>query len=352
MSVERTRAMSWSNWIYLAIGLGLGVGSSWLFGKYRSRTGAVEAGLIDKPEEPIIHLNPPVQELGESAASGSDSSSIPQHDNQDVSALVAKLEQTQIAYQLAHEMSQFKAGFLARTAHELRSPLNSLIGLHQLILSDLCDDPAEERTFVAQAHQSALKLIKLMDQILEVSRLEHGTNHLAIQPLHLATVLTEVYNLAHLLAANRNIHFQLSLTQPEIYVLADPRWLRQALLNLLDICFTQMERGSIFISTPSISVNEGGQVWLDVQLSVNNWLEPVNLIQSPHLLKQPASENAALSPGMSLLLTQTILEVMHCRLDILPLSQTGDADSFTRVQLTIPLVIPEPETVLLGQEEN
>jgi len=75
--------------------------------------------------------------------------------------------------------------------------------VHQLILSDLCDDPAEERKFLAQAHESALKLVKLMDEILNVARTEHATNHLEIQPLQLAQVLQEVYDLTHLLAAKQ-----------------------------------------------------------------------------------------------------------------------------------------------------
>ncbi len=57
---------------------------------------------------------------------------------------------------MAAQMGQYKAGFLARTFHELGSPLTSLISLYQLILSDLCDSPAEERDCIAQAQQSCL----------------------------------------------------------------------------------------------------------------------------------------------------------------------------------------------------
>jgi len=348
--------MSWSNWIYLAIGIGLGLGSRWLFGSSKEKENSgVNAGLIDKPvKQPDLHLNPS-QETGEIAsASGFDvSSTVPQKDNQDVSALLEKLKQTQIAYQLAQQMSQFKAGFLARTSHELRSPLNSLIGLHQLILSDLCDDPAEERTFVAQANQSALKLMKLIDQILEVSRLEHGTNQLKIQPLQLAAVLTEVYNLTHILAADRNIRLQLSPPEAAIYVLADPRWLRQVLLNLLNTCFTQMQEGNIYISSQFLPADESVQIWLDVQLPSHTWAEPINLIQSEQQLPEPGISNTAtLSPGMTLMLTQTILELMHCRLNILTVPTAAAADSFTRIQLTIPLVIPESETASLELAGN
>lgn len=238
---------------------------------------------------------------------------------------------------------------MVRTSHELRSPLNSLIGLHQIILSDLCDDPAEERTFVAQANSSALKLIDLIDQILEVSRLEHGNSKLEIQPLQLAVVLAEVYNSIHLIAANRNIRLHLSPPESEIYLLADPRWLRQVLLNLLDTCLTYMEDGSISISTSFSSASAYAQILLDVNLPTNIWSEPVDLSQI-----QPKSvlKNTAPSFGMTLLLTQTLLELMHSRLEIVPFPITADADSQTRVQLTIPLMIPESETASVSPEGN
>lgn len=335
------------NWIYLAIGLGFGLGSSWLIGRLGEKQNRSERPLtsieIDKPS---------VEELGENAAAVElNSVTSPQADRQDVIALLEQLKQTQVAYQLAQQMSKFKAGFLARTAHELRSPLNSLIGLHQLILSDLCDDPAEERSFVAQAHQSALKLMQLIDRILAVSRLEHGTVGLEIQPLQLANVLTEVYNSTQLLAADRNLRLQLSPPAAEIYVLADPRWLRQALLNLLDTCFTQMREGNIFISSQSLPSESYVLIWLDVELASDRWSEAVNLLQFEHQDLEPVIKtDTSLSLGMTVLLTQTILELMQCRLEIVPIPTNLDANSFTRIQLVIPLVTPEPETASLESE--
>ena len=301
--------MSLSNWIYLGVGLGLGVGSGWLF---------------KRSKEP--------------------------NDKHQVLDLSEQLKQTQLAYQLAHQMSQFKAGFLARTSHELRSPLNSLIGLHQLILSDLCDDPAEEREFVAQAHQSALKVVKLMDEILEVARTEHGTNQLEIQPLQLAQVLQEVYKLTYMLAANRNLNLQLSPPEPEIYILADPRWLRQVLVNLVDTCIAQIEEGSICISAQPIPATGSVHIWLDVPLPASAWCEPVDLMQSEHTPSSPLKENAVSSTGLRLLLNQTLLELMKGHLEVFPVPTDADESSFSRIQLTVPLVIPE--TASLGKEEN
>lgn len=306
--------MSWSNWIYLGVGLGLGLGSRWL---RRSHQKSGENEVISPAE-----------------------SMIPASNDQQQVLVSEQLKQTEIAYQLAQEMSQFKAGFLARISHELRSPLNSLIGLHQLILSDLCDDPAEEREFVAQAHASALKLINLIDEILDVARTEHGTNKLAIQPLDLTQVLDEVYNLTHLLAANRNFPLQVSPPEPQTYILADPRWLRQVLTSLINTSISQMQEGRICISSQAIPTEKLVHIWLDVPLPTT-LSEPVNLMAAEIDFSRLNTENITSSLGLSLLLNQTILEVMNGRLEIL--TSPTDAAHFTRLQLTIPLVIPETE---------
>lgn len=307
--------MNWSNWIYLGVGLGLGLGSRWF---RRSN-----------------------QELGEKKVTPAESIIPVTSDQQQI--LSKQLKQTEIAYQLAHEMSQFKAGFLARISHELRSPLNSLIGLHQLILSDLCDDPAEEREFVAQAHASALKLINLIDQILDVARTEHGTNKLEIQPLDLAQVLDEVYNLTHLLAANRNFSLQVSPPEPQTYILADPRWLRQVLTSLINTSISQMQEGRICISSQAIPTEKFVHIWLDLPLPIS-LSEPINLMATESDFSNPSTENTTSPFGLILLLNQTVLEVMNSSLEILP-TTNADAEHSTRMQLTIPLVIPETESL-------
>ncbi|MBW4666661.1 MAG: hypothetical protein KME60_04265 [Cyanomargarita calcarea GSE-NOS-MK-12-04C] len=150
------------NWVYLVAGIALGMGFRSLFARLKVSSNSSVASVVDK---------------------------------QDMSTLEQQIKQTQLAYDMAQEMGQFKAGFLARTTHELRSPISQLISLHQLILSDLCENPAEEREFIAQAHNSANKLMKLIDEILKIARIEHGTNKLDIQPLQLAQQLQEIYQL-------------------------------------------------------------------------------------------------------------------------------------------------------------
>lgn len=261
--------------------------------------------------------------------------------NEEISALKEELQRTRLAYQMATEMSQFKAGFLARISHELRSPLNSLIGLHQLILSDLCEDAAEEREFVAQAHTSALKLVGFLDEILNVSKTEYGSNRLDIQEVRLGELFGQVYNLTHLQAANRNLGLQITPPDPEIYVMADLRWLRQVLVNLVDTPLKMMEEGSVKVVANADSAAGYARIWIEDDRPANAWSEPIDLLQSVPKTELPLTPKATLSPGLSLLINQTLLDLMKGRLEILAIPSPGSESRLCRIQCSIPLASPQ-----------
>ena len=275
----------------------------------------------------------------------------PQNHNPEVSALKQQLKQTQLAYHMASEMSQFKAGFLARVSHELRSPLSKMISLHQLILSDLCEDAAEEREFIAQAYAASQNFKIMLDQILNVARTEYGNNRLEIQPLPLAEVLAQVYELTHILAADRNHRLTIKSPDSEIYVLADPRWLRQVLVNLVDAPLKLREP----IVSVSVSVHaepESGyaHIWIEDDRPTNSLSEPIDLLQSESPTAEQGDEEFSLSPGLTLLLNQTLLELMQGRLDMLAIPSPNEASNLTRIQCSIPLV--NPQSLLIESDEN
>ncbi|MBD2292878.1 HAMP domain-containing histidine kinase [Anabaena sphaerica FACHB-251] len=311
--------MNFTNWLYLGTGIGLGIGFCKLF-------------------------------LQSSKSPSSPAQIVPQQQETEISEILDKLNQTQLAYEMAREMSHFKGGFLGRTSHELRSPLNGLIGLHQLILNDLCENPAEEREFVGQAYERSLKLLKMIDEILTVSRIEHGTNKLEIRPIPLNQILQEVHKLTYMLAANRNYPFTVSFPEPEIYVLADMRWLRQILVNLVDTTISQMEEGSIYLSSSIASTNDFVHICLDVPTYAVISSEPIDLMT---LEKTTNKENTDLSSGMKLLLNQKLLPLMGGKLEIYPSPITQEiTQDMTRLEVSIPLVIPEAELLQSQAQKN
>lgn len=300
--------MNWNNWLYLGVGLGLGVGLRGIFARSHTR----ELSQVPKNE-----------------------------------SLLQQFKQMQLAYQLAQEMSQFKAGFLARTTHVLRSPLNGLIGLHQLILSDLCESSEEEREFIAQAHDRALKLLKLIDEILNVARTESATNRLNIQPQSLTELLQDVYDLTYMLAENRNYPFSLIVPESEMYVLVDPRWMRQVLINFVETAISQMEiqmeEGRICISAQSETTGNYACIWVDIPGFAFPKSEAVDLMTA-QTKPITVSEQAALQAGMKLLFNQTVIEVLGGKLEILPYPND---EQLTRFQIIIPQMKQEAELVPL-----
>ncbi|MDP5017746.1 MAG: HAMP domain-containing histidine kinase [Dolichospermum sp.] len=307
--------MNFSNWLYLGTGIGLGIGFCKLF--------------LQSSKSPSISLaNAPQQQETE---------------------ILQELKQTQLAYQMAREISQFKSGFLARTSHELRSPLSGLIGLHQLILADLCENPEEEREFVGQAHEKSLKLLKLIDEILTVSKIESGRNKLDIETLQLSEFLQEIYNLTYLLAVNRNYPFTLSPPDPEIYILADSRWLKQVLINLIDTTITQMEEGNIYLSSHLQPTDNYVNICLDVPTETVVTSESIDLMIAEN---QTTQKNIVLSPGMKLSLNQSLVELMGGKLEILPFPTNQEEKSqLTRWQISMPLTTLEVES-LQEQKQN
>ena len=254
----------------------------------------------------------------------------------EIEELKEELRQAQLAFQMAAQMSQFKAGFLARTSHELRSPLSSMIGLHQLILSDLCESPEEQKEFIAQAYHSALKLMKLIDEIVAVSKTEYGTDRLYLESLQLAEIFNKIDRLTHLQAANRNLKLNIITPDPEICVLADRSRLTQLIFNLIDSGISLMRSGKIKLSstrvtadtvTVEIDLDCATTLWQEATTSEPNF-ETTDLSQIREYLQQ-----IGLSANMKLLLSQTLLETMGGELKLLDLSEQNDAKPLTRIIL-------------------
>jgi K+-sensing histidine kinase KdpD len=264
----------------------------------------------------------------------------------DLDDLKDELQQLRLDYYTALQTSQFKAGFLARTSHELRSPLNSLIGLHQLILSDLCDSPEEEREFINQAHQASLKLIKLIDRIIDVAKVEYGANPLELQAVPLSKTFDRLEDLTFMQAANRGFPFTVNMPDPEVYAIADPRKLLQVLMGLVDTSIAYLEEGSIEVSACPDFDRETVEIRIDLRSPFHIWSEAADLLSqvddpNPAAIKAKGvisdRSNYAPSPGMNLLLSQSLLELMNGQLRVMSAAEVGQEEPFTRLRCLLPL---------------
>ncbi|UZQ53250.1 hypothetical protein OOK60_12120 [Trichothermofontia sichuanensis B231] len=259
--------------------------------------------------------------------------------------LATQLQQSQLACRLAQEMARFQAGLLGRVAHELRSPLNRILGIHQMILADLCDSPEEEREFLAQSQAAAQQLLQLLTRVSDLSKLAYGTEKLDIQPLQVQGILQNVADRTQLQFANRNLRLQIAAVDPDWYVLADPVVLLQVLVNLVETPIAYLERGTIAIAAAlkdtGIPTSEAHPPQVSLTIAgafpTTLWPDPITMLPSPSEETDHPSPSHQPPPdiwpslGLSLTINQTLLELMGGQLDVIA-SETG-----TQLRCMLPL---------------
>ncbi|MEB3225599.1 MAG: GAF domain-containing sensor histidine kinase [Synechococcus sp.] len=150
----------------------------------------------------------------------------------------------------ATEATRLKNDFLASTTHELRTPLNGIIGFLKLILDDMADNHAEEREFIAAAHESALHLLNLINDILDIAKIESGKIDLDPQPISLSDLLENLNNFARPQLQGKALTWQITVPEShdEIVLYADYRRIFQVLLNLVSNAIKFTPSGGITIA--------------------------------------------------------------------------------------------------------
>ncbi|MDX2228939.1 MAG: histidine kinase dimerization/phospho-acceptor domain-containing protein [Leptolyngbyaceae cyanobacterium bins.349] len=264
----------------------------------------------------------------------------------EVTQLQQQLQQTELAYYMALEMSQLKGNFLARTSHELRSPMNGIIGMHQLILADLSDSPEEEREFIAQANASALKMIKVLDEVIDAAKVEQGTYDLDLQPVSLRTLLQEVNNLTHLQAQNRNLQFTIATPPEQEYVLADPRRLRQVLVSLVDAAIAQLTEGRLSVQAVWVADAPMCKIQIDAPIAAQVWLhdstQPPTQMQNHQMATLDRATILQLAnqpfpnPGFVFAVARSLVESMQGQLDVIV--RTDHTQDRSQICCTIPRI--------------
>lgn len=226
------------------------------------------------------------------------------------------------AYHAALDLAQFKGSFLARTSHELRSPLNALISSLQMIEAGLCDDPEEEKEYIGLAHDGAMKFIGMLDEVLKVSKLQSGRLDLALKPVDLSLVLQEVYFMTRHLAANRNLKLDIPMLDDEVLIRADPLYLQQALTILISRSIEVMEEGSIVLD---LTTEAPIVLTLNTKLPDHHWQETLSVLKRPTdalppLPKLKPGEKPTIptefSPAFRLLLARELLLLMNITLSV------------------------------------
>lgn len=160
------------------------------------------------------------------------------------------------------EANRVKADFLATTSHELRTPLTSIIGFSRILVDGYVSEPAEQRDLLADVHRSALHLLSLVDDILDLSRIEAGRLEIKMETMDLAAMIAEVTALTKVQADVNGLTLLTEVPADLPPVRADPPRMRQILLNVIGNAIKFTERGDVRVVAAVESV--GTQIRVDV----------------------------------------------------------------------------------------
>jgi signal transduction histidine kinase/ActR/RegA family two-component response regulator len=162
------------------------------------------------------------------------------------------------------ELSHVKTEFLATTSHELRTPLNSILGFTRLILDGLCDSRDEERELLRDVYSSAEHLLTIVNDLLDVARIEAGKLRLTRDAVDLKAVIHEAKAVVGVQAAAKHLTFiDETEASPLPLVTGDPARAKQVLINLLSNSVKFTDKG--WITLRAHSLPERGFVELEIQ---------------------------------------------------------------------------------------
>jgi len=208
----------------------------------------------------------------------------------------------------AKSANQAKSAFLSSMSHELRTPLNAILGFAQILTSDTLPSTLEQKKeFANHILKSGRHLLTLINEILDLAKVESGTITLSMEPVALADILLEVRTMIEPIAATRKVRALFPAVDGAV-VMADRTRLKQVLLNLLSNAVKyNREEGAVVVSCEQsgperlrLSVQDTGHGLNPEQLA--------NLFQPFNRLGQEAGTQEG--TGIGLVVTRRLVELM------------------------------------------
>ena len=222
---------------------------------------------------------------------------------------------TQHAREAAEAASQTKSSFLANMSHELRTPMNAIIGMTHLAIEDGL--PPRQRDYVEKAHVSARNLLQILNDILDVSKIEAGHMELERIDFALDSVIADMADVLGLKAEEKALELLFS-AGPDLpqRLVGDPTRLRQVLVNLGNNAIKFTDRGEVTVGMELESSDDSGVVlhgWVrDTGLGITQ--EQLARMFQPFMQADSSTTRRFGGTGLGLVICRQLVERMGGRL--------------------------------------
>jgi signal transduction histidine kinase len=232
----------------------------------------------------------------------------------------------------------------------LRTPLNGIIGFLKLVLDGMADDPEEQQDFLQEAHKSAIHLLELINDVLDIAKIEAGKMQIDMRPVNLKELLANVENFARPLAEQKGLEFKMLLpaTRDEITLNGNYQRLLQVLLNLVGNAVKFTHEGTITIQAevkPQKAEYQGNTWPGNVKISVIDTGIGVSLEKQDRLFQSFSQVDGERTrqyggTGLGLAISQRLVEAMGGTVHFISMGEgLGSTVTFTALLYQAPVMI-------------
>ncbi|MBD2529734.1 two-component sensor histidine kinase [Nostoc flagelliforme FACHB-838] len=255
--------------------------------------------------------------------------------DQMVERLKAGSEELEIAWKEAKTANQIKSQFLATTSHELRNPLNIIINCIRLVEDGLCDDREEEMDFLKRADETTIHLLGIINDLLDISKIEAGKLSVVSTPIDLRQTLLEVINLQSVNVQQKGLQLKCELDPQPIPIQADAAKLKQVLINVIGNATKFTDTGSISISTEIQYSGGKSQVVVAVK-DTGIGIDPTqqHKLFRPFVMVNGTTTRQFEGTGLGLAISRNLIELMGGSITL----ESAGLYQGTTLKITLPLI--------------
>jgi signal transduction histidine kinase/HPt (histidine-containing phosphotransfer) domain-containing protein/ActR/RegA family two-component response regulator len=263
----------------------------------------------------------------------------------------AARRESRLAQLEAERLNLAKSGFLSRVSHELRTPLNAILGFGQLLERDLVEQG--ERETLDQMLGAGRHLLAIVDDLLDLSRIEGGELRLSVEPVQIADALGEAKSLISPAATTAAVGIRQRPVNVDLYVRADRQRLIQVLLNLVSNAVKYNRRGGNVVI--SAGRTDGSTVRVEVSDTGSGISEEAITRLFTPFERLDAASRGIEGTGLGLALARGLVESMGGKLELASEEGVGTTVSFELpVASAAEIATPRPrrqDPVAVGNSE-
>jgi PAS domain S-box-containing protein len=261
------------------------------------------------------------------------------------------------AKEKAEKLAKTKSQFLANMSHEIRTPMNAIISFSDLALFD--EMPTETRTYLQDINTASNHLLTILNDILDLSKLEAGHMSIITSPFNLNDLLMSIHHLFIKAAQVKGLILTIDIAKniPD-KLIGDSVRLRQVLINLLGnaIKFTKQGEVTLSITLKQLSATEARVLFSVIDTGIGISAEQQDKLFQPFSQVDDGFSRNFEGTGLGLVISEELIQLMDSSISIVSNPGLGSCFSFELALPLVPLtttdtakpILETQETVLIG----